>query len=38
MFILFNLNLYYFVLIKLNDNECVVFGNVYYIIMDGLLI
>ena len=32
-FTLFNSNLYYFALIKLNDNECAVFGNVHHIIM-----
>ncbi|WP_137842610.1 non-ribosomal peptide synthetase [Bacillus sp. 2SH] len=37
-FTLFNSNLYYFALIKLNDNECAVFGNVHHIIMDGLSI
>ncbi|WP_426952703.1 amino acid adenylation domain-containing protein [Bacillus mycoides] len=37
-FTLFNSDLYYFALIKLNDNECAVFGNVHHIIMDGLSI
>ncbi|MBE7123003.1 non-ribosomal peptide synthetase [Bacillus cereus] len=37
-FTLFNSNLYYFALIKLNDNECAVFGNVHHVIMDGLSI
>lgn len=37
-FTLFDSNLYYFALIKLNDNECAVFGNVHHIIMDGLSI
>ncbi|MFP3377567.1 amino acid adenylation domain-containing protein [Bacillus sp. SIMBA_069] len=37
-FTLLNSNLYYFALIKLNDNECAVFGNVHHIIMDGLSI
>ncbi|MGG1140176.1 amino acid adenylation domain-containing protein [Bacillus mycoides] len=37
-FTLYNSDLYYFALIKLNDNECAVFGNVHHIIMDGLSI
>ncbi|MGW5955816.1 amino acid adenylation domain-containing protein [Bacillus mycoides] len=37
-FTLFNSDLYYFALIKLNDNQCAVFGNVHHIIMDGLSI
>ncbi|MCY8231182.1 non-ribosomal peptide synthetase [Priestia endophytica] len=37
-FTLFNSDLYYFALIKLNDNECAIFGNVHHIIMDGLSI
>ncbi|MBW3496266.1 non-ribosomal peptide synthetase [Bacillus sp. FDAARGOS_1420] len=37
-FTLFNSDLHYFALIKLNDNECAVFGNVHHIIMDGLSI
>ncbi|EEK70326.1 hypothetical protein bcere0007_52480 [Bacillus mycoides] len=37
-FTLFDSDLYYFALIKLNDNECAVFGNVHHIIMDGLSI
>ncbi|MES5929975.1 amino acid adenylation domain-containing protein [Bacillus cereus group sp. MG9] len=37
-FTLFNSDLYYLALIKLNDNECAVFGNVHHIIMDGLSI
>lgn len=37
-FTLFDSNLYYFTLIKLNDDECAVFGNVHHIIMDGLSI
>jgi amino acid adenylation domain-containing protein/non-ribosomal peptide synthase protein (TIGR01720 family) len=38
IFTLFDSDLYYFALIKLNDNECAVFGNVHHIIMDGLSI
>ncbi|PEW84327.1 non-ribosomal peptide synthetase [Bacillus cereus] len=37
-FTLFNSDLHYFALIKLNDNECAIFGNVHHIIMDGLSI
>ncbi|PGO77765.1 hypothetical protein CN980_10975 [Bacillus cereus] len=37
-FTLFDSDLYYFALIKLNTNECAIFGNVHHIIMDGLSI